>query len=110
MSANLESAFTVSQLAYPLLKASGDAVAIFNSSVAGGPTALGSGVLYAMTKVGGLLAGWGDAGGGGGGLVGCSRLWLHPGRTAVPSGLPRVTAPAAWGHLASFLAPPTAPL
>lgn len=54
LSVNLESAFALSQLCHPLLKAQGgDAVVLFNSSVAGGPTALGSGVIYAMTKVGG---------------------------------------------------------
>lgn len=52
LSANLESAFALCQLCHPLLKASGDAVVIFNSSVAGGPTALMSGTIYGLTKVG----------------------------------------------------------
>jgi Tropinone reductase 1 len=46
----LESAFALSQLAHPLLKASGDGVIIFNSSVAGGPTAMQSGAVYGLTK------------------------------------------------------------
>lgn len=50
MSTNVESAFAMCKLAYPLLKASGDASVIFNSSVAGGPTAMKSGCIYAMTK------------------------------------------------------------
>jgi Tropinone reductase 1 len=33
-----------------MLKASGDASVMFNSSVAGGPTAMKSGAIYAMTK------------------------------------------------------------
>ena len=44
------------QLCHPLLKASadatGDAVVLFNSSVAGGPLALMSGTIYGLTKVG----------------------------------------------------------
>jgi Tropinone reductase 1 len=48
---NLESAFAMSQLAHPLLKASGDGIVIFNSSVAGGPTAMQSGSVYGLTKV-----------------------------------------------------------
>ena len=55
---NLESAFALAQLAHPLLRASGDGVVIFNSSVAGGPTAMSSGSVYALTKVGlGVLLG-----------------------------------------------------
>lgn len=38
------------QAAYPLLKAAGSARMILISSVAGGPTALRSGTIYAMTK------------------------------------------------------------
>lgn len=49
-SANLESAYFLSQACHPLLKASGESCILFNSSVAGGPTALRSGTLYAMTK------------------------------------------------------------
>ena len=49
-SANLESAYFLSQACHPLLKASGAGCLMFNSSVAGGPTALRSGSLYAMTK------------------------------------------------------------
>lgn len=37
---NLASAFHLSQLAHPLLAAPGGGVVLFNSSVAGGPTAL----------------------------------------------------------------------
>lgn len=51
LSINLESAFALSQLAHPLLKASGDGIIIFNSSVAGGPTAMQSGSVYGLTKV-----------------------------------------------------------
>lgn len=43
MSTNLESAFHLCQLCYPLLKASGDGCVLFDSSVAGGPTAMKSG-------------------------------------------------------------------
>lgn len=50
ISVNLESAFALSQLAHPLLKAGGDGIVIFNSSVAGGPTAMGSGSIYGLTK------------------------------------------------------------
>ena len=56
LSANLESSFALCQLCHPLLKASadatGDAVVLFNSSVAGGPLALMSGSIYGLTKVG----------------------------------------------------------
>lgn len=47
---NLQSAFHLCQLAYPLLKASGNASIVMNSSVAGGPLAMMSGALYAMSK------------------------------------------------------------
>ncbi|GFH18731.1 tropinone reductase [Haematococcus lacustris] len=50
MATNLESAYHLCQVAHPLLKASGQAVVLFNSSVAGGPTAMRSGTIYAMTK------------------------------------------------------------
>lgn len=50
MSTNLDSAFAMCQLCHPLLKAAGGASVIFNSSVAGGPTAMRSGAVYAMTK------------------------------------------------------------
>lgn len=50
MNTNLESAFSLSQLAYPLLKASGRGSIVMNSSVAGGPGAIKSGNLYAMSK------------------------------------------------------------
>eukprot|EP00798_Chlamydomonas_sp_ICE-L_P011343 gene11343-18964_t len=50
MSANLDSAFQLCQLAHPLLKASGNASVLFNSSVAGGPLAMGSGAVYGITK------------------------------------------------------------
>lgn len=40
MSTNLTSAFRVSQMAHPLLKAAGGACVMFNSSVAGGPLAM----------------------------------------------------------------------
>lgn len=38
------------QLAYPLLKASGSGSVVMNSSVAGGPAAIKTGALYAMSK------------------------------------------------------------
>lgn len=47
---NLRSAWRLSQLCHPLLKASLDGCILFNSSVAGGPTCMRSGTLYAMTK------------------------------------------------------------
>lgn len=40
LATNLESAYHFCQLAHPLLKASGSGVIVFNSSVAGGPTAM----------------------------------------------------------------------
>lgn len=40
MSTNLDSSYAMCQLCHPLLKASGDSVILFNSSVAGGPTAM----------------------------------------------------------------------
>lgn len=55
MAVNVESAFGLSQLALSLLKASGAGLVVVNSSVAGGPTAMKSGVLYAMSKV---CGGW----------------------------------------------------
>lgn len=50
MSTNLESAFNLCQLCHQSLKNSSDSVVIFNSSVAGGPTAMKSGAIYGMTK------------------------------------------------------------
>ncbi|PNW72109.1 hypothetical protein CHLRE_16g682100v5 [Chlamydomonas reinhardtii] len=50
MRTNLESAYHLCQVCQPLLAASGDGVIIFNSSVAGGPTAMRSGTIYGMTK------------------------------------------------------------
>ena len=47
---NLQSAFRLSSDFHPLIKAAGRGCILFNSSVAGGPTALKSGSLYAMTK------------------------------------------------------------
>jgi NAD(P)-dependent dehydrogenase (short-subunit alcohol dehydrogenase family) len=38
------------QLAHPLLKACGAGAIVFNSSVAGGPMAIKTGAVYAMTK------------------------------------------------------------
>lgn len=52
MNVNLESTFHVSQLCLPLLKASGCASVVMNSSVAGGPTTMRSGSLYGMSKGG----------------------------------------------------------
>lgn len=53
MGTNLESAYVMCQLCHPLLKAAGSSAILFNSSVAGGPNAMRSGTLYAMSKVGG---------------------------------------------------------
>ncbi|GIL57484.1 hypothetical protein Vafri_12714 [Volvox africanus] len=50
MRTNLESAYHLCQACQPLLKASGNSSIVFNSSVAGGPTAMRSGTIYAMTK------------------------------------------------------------
>jgi Tropinone reductase 1 len=47
---NLLSAFCLTRDLHPLLKAAGHACVLFNSSVAGGPTAMKSGSLYAMSK------------------------------------------------------------
>jgi Tropinone reductase 1 len=50
MANNLESAFHLSQLCRPLLAAAGSSCILFNSSVSGGPLAMFSGTLYAMSK------------------------------------------------------------
>lgn len=50
MDTNVHSGLHLCRLCYPYLKESEQASVIFNSSVAGGPTALKSGVVYAMTK------------------------------------------------------------
>ncbi|MEW5317611.1 MAG: hypothetical protein WDW38_008895 [Sanguina aurantia] len=50
MSTNLESAFSLCQLCHPLLCAAATSSIVFNSSVAGGPTCMRSGSIYAMTK------------------------------------------------------------
>lgn len=50
MTTNLESALNLSQLAHPLLRKEGGGCVLFNSSVAGGPTAMKSGCIYGMTK------------------------------------------------------------
>jgi Tropinone reductase 1 len=50
LTTNLESAFKLCQLCRPLLKAAGSSSILFNSSVAGGPLAMFSGTLYAMSK------------------------------------------------------------
>jgi tropinone reductase I len=47
---NVHSALHLSQLCYPLLAAAGHSSIVFNSSVAGGPLAMKSGCIYAMTK------------------------------------------------------------
>lgn len=47
---NLQSAFSLTQLAYPLLVKADSPAVVMNSSVAGGPTAMKSGALYAMSK------------------------------------------------------------
>lgn len=49
-STNLQSTFHLCQLAHPLMKCSGGGSIVMNSSVAGGPLAMMSGVLYAMFK------------------------------------------------------------
>lgn len=51
LTTNLRSAFHLSQLAHPLLKAAGGgASVVFNSSVAGGPLGMFSGTPYAMVR------------------------------------------------------------
>ena len=50
MQTNLHSAFALCQDFFPMLRAAGDACVLFDSSVAGGPTAMASGSIYAMTK------------------------------------------------------------
>lgn len=50
MDTNVHSALQLSQLCQPLLAAAGSSCIIFNSSVAGGPLAMKSGCIYAMTK------------------------------------------------------------
>jgi hypothetical protein len=50
LSTNLRSAYHLCQLCHPLLKASGDASVLFNSSVAGGPLSMFSGTPYAMVR------------------------------------------------------------
>lgn len=56
VSTNLESAFALSRGVHPLLKAAGGGVIVMNSSVAGGPTSMRSGSIYAMTKA--AMVGW----------------------------------------------------
>jgi Tropinone reductase 1 len=50
MSTNLKSCLFLTTLLHPMLKASGNGVVLFNSSVAGGPTSMKSGCLYGMSK------------------------------------------------------------
>jgi Tropinone reductase 1 len=50
MDTNLKSGLMLSTLFHPMLKKSPHAVVLFNSSVAGGPTAMKSGCLYGMSK------------------------------------------------------------
>ena len=50
MATNLKSAFHVTQLCHGMLRRAQGGCVIFNSSVAGGPTAMKSGSVYAMTK------------------------------------------------------------
>lgn len=50
MATNLQSAFNVTQRCYSMLKAAQGGCVVFNSSVAGGPLAMKSGSIYAMTK------------------------------------------------------------
>lgn len=52
MSTNLKSCLFLTTLLHPMLKASGNGVVLFNSSVAGGPTSMKSGCLYGMSKAG----------------------------------------------------------
>lgn len=49
MTTNFESAYHLSQLSHPLLKASGNGSIVFISSV-GGLVSVGSGSIYAATK------------------------------------------------------------
>jgi Tropinone reductase 1 len=46
MSTNLESAYAMCQMCHPLLKAAGSSCIVFNSSVAGGPTAMRCGAAW----------------------------------------------------------------
>lgn len=50
MSTNVQSALRMSQLCHPWLAKAGSSSIIFTSSVAGGPLAMKSGCMYAMTK------------------------------------------------------------
>lgn len=56
ISSNISSAFHLTQLCHDMLKAAEVACVLFNSSVAGGPLAMKSGSIYAMTK--GMLGDW----------------------------------------------------
>ncbi|CAK0784803.1 hypothetical protein CVIRNUC_008007 [Coccomyxa viridis] len=47
---NMESAYNLTQLAHPLLKAAGRSSVVMISSVAGGPLAIQSGSIYGMLK------------------------------------------------------------
>lgn len=69
MNVNLQSAFSLTRDFYPLLKATAPgSCVLFNSSVAGGPTAMRSGSLYGMSKaamnhlVKNLACEWGSVG------------------------------------------------
>lgn len=50
LATNVESAFAMCQACHAMLAAAGAGAVIFNSSVAGGPTAMCSGAVYAMSK------------------------------------------------------------
>lgn len=50
MATNFESSYNLSQLAYPLMKASGQASIIFLSSVCGVVSVHGPGSIYCVTK------------------------------------------------------------
>jgi NAD(P)-dependent dehydrogenase (short-subunit alcohol dehydrogenase family) len=50
LNTNVYSALRLSQLCHPLLAAAGHSSIVFNSSVSGGPLAMKSGCIYAMTK------------------------------------------------------------
>lgn len=50
LNTNLKSAFSLTRECHPMLRASGDGCVILVSSIAGGPVAMKSGSLYAMTK------------------------------------------------------------
>jgi len=93
MSTNLDSTYRLCQLAHPLLAQAKAASIVMIGSVAGGPTSLKSGTVYAMTKAAmdqltkNLACEWGPSNGI---RVNCIKPWY----TATPLAVPVLSNPA----------------